>query len=170
MANQDEPNPGEIVLRGLLRVPDELDPENGRPHQDRDDFVRRRVYLKNGPENGLSVFRRCIYPTNEAFYKRIGSKKPMGTSECMLSDLTDRGIKYTVSGDKNDHLVLRCPDCNMANKPDICKPTSGASFDDCPFFDKTDPLNLNTSFKETEVPKKRELAPKGTKAGPVKPL
>jgi hypothetical protein len=169
MSKHDEPKPEEIVLRGLLRLPEELDPETGRPHQDRDDFIRRRVYQKNGPENGLSVFRRCKYPTNEAFYNRIGSRKPMGTSECTLSDLTGKDIKHIVSGDDNDHLSLRCPDCNMASKPDICKPVSGASFDDCPFFEKTDPLDLNTSFKETEAPKKRVLAPKAAKATSKEP-
>jgi|SRR5579885_427014 len=166
MPNQDDPKPEEIVLRGLLRVPEELEPETGRPHQDRRDFIRRRVYQKNGPENGLSVFRRSKYPTNEALYNRIGSKKPIGTAECVLSDLTKKGIKALVGGEKNDHISLRCPDCDMASKPNICKPVHGASFDDCPFFDNGDPLDLNGCFKETEAPKKRTLSPKSAKAEP----
>lgn len=165
MPNNDDPKPEEIVLRGLLRLPAELDPATGRPHKDRDDFVRRRVYKQNGPENGLSVFRRCKYSTNEALYSRIGSKKPMGTAECTIGDLTARNIKHIVGGEKNDHLSLRCPDCDMACEPDICKPVTGASFDDCPFFDKADPLDLNGCFRETEAPKPRALAPKGTSSG-----
>jgi len=34
----------------------------------------------------------------------------------------------------------------------ICKPTKGASFADCPFFDKSDPLDLHGAFKEVEAP------------------
>lgn len=155
MSIEDNPKPEEIVLRGLLRLPAELDPETGRPHQDRDDFVRRKVYMKNGPENGLSVFRRCSYPSNEDFYKRIGSKKPMGTTECTLSVLSDKGIKHVVSGENNEHISLRCPDCDLSESPNICKPTNSTSFDDCPFFDKTDPLDLNGCFNETEAPSKQ---------------
>lgn len=121
MPNNDDPKPEEIVLRGLLRLPAELDPATGRPHKDRDDFVRRRVYKQNGPENGLSVFRRCKYSTNEALYSRIGSKKPMGTAECTIGDLTARNIKHIVGGEKNDHLSLRCPDCDMACEPEDYK-------------------------------------------------
>ena len=87
----------------------------------------------------------------------------MGTSECTLAELTKKGIKLVVGGEENEHISLRCPDCDMASKPDICKPISGASFDDCPFFDKNEPLDLNSCFTETEAPKKRTLAPKGAK-------
>jgi hypothetical protein len=36
-----------------------------------------------------------------------------------------------------------------------------ASFADCPFFNKTDPLDLNSSFKEVEAPARRTLSPRG---------
>ena len=85
MSNEDNLQPEETVLRGLLRLPEELDHATGRPHQDKGDFVRRRRYQRNGPENGLSVFRRCKNSTNEAFYDRIGSKSPSAPQNAVLS-------------------------------------------------------------------------------------
>lgn len=159
MPDQNEPKPNEIALRGVLRTRAELDPENGRPNLDARDFIRRREYKGNGPENGLSVFRRCKYPTNQAFYNRIGAKKAMGTSECTISALTAKGIKHIVDKKDDGHLSLRCPDCDM-EESGVCKPQGGASFDDCPFFLPTDPLDLMNSFQQTEAPGFRTLAPK----------
>lgn len=151
--------------RNSTRSQDDLIRITGRPHQDRRDFIRRRVYQKNGPENGLSVFRRLMYPTNQSFYARIASKKPVGASECKLGDLIKKGIRTVVTGSDKEHISLRCPDCDMASKPGICKPVKGASFDDCPFFDNGDPLDLNGAFIESEAPRKQTPAPKAVREG-----
>ncbi|MBP6746841.1 hypothetical protein KA344_16500 [bacterium] len=153
MSAKDKLKPGEKVIRGLLRLRSQLTGDSGRPHQDKDDFLRRGNYQNSGmPENGLSVFRRTIYQSNAEFYARIGSKKAMGASECALDELVSKGFKVEISGERDEHVSLRCPDCDMASRPKVCKPKGGASFADCPFFDKTDPLNLNTLFKEVEPP------------------
>jgi hypothetical protein len=151
--------PDEIVLRGIIRTPAELDPATGRPNLDARDFVRRREYMGNGPENGISVFRRCEYPTNQDLYNRIGSKKRMGTSEAAISALTTLGIHHLVDEKDISHLSLRCTDCDMATSG-VCKPKTGASFDDCPFFLQTDPLNFLSSFNQTEAASARTLAPR----------
>jgi hypothetical protein len=162
MAGDDQPKSGEKVIRGLLRLSSELGAEFGRQHQDKDDFLRRSNYLKTGlPENGISVFRRSKYPTNAEFYARLGSKKAVAATECALEKLTAKGLKAIVSGVLDEHISLRCPDCDMSSLPAICKPTSGASFADCPFFDKTDPLGLNSDFQEVEAPAVRAPTRKG---------
>jgi len=159
MPCDEKPKPDEIVLRGILRKPAELDPTTGRPNLDARDFIRRREYMGNGPENGISVFRRCEYPTNQDLYNRIGSRKRMGTSEGTISGITALGVHYLVDAKDISHLSLRCADCDMATSG-ICKPTTGASFDDCPFFLQTDPLNFLSCFKQTEAASARTLAPK----------
>lgn len=153
MSRDDKLAAKEILIRGLLRQPDDLDPDFGRPHQDEDDFIRKVKYKKTGlPENGISVFRRVKYLTNPEFYARIPTKKAIGASECRLDKLTAKGIQLILDGAKNDHVSLRCPDCDMKSLPTICKPKGGASFADCLLFDKADPLGLNTAFQEVEAP------------------
>jgi sulfatase maturation enzyme AslB (radical SAM superfamily) len=84
----------------------------------------------------------------------------MGIAECKLGNLTDKGLKYTVSGDKQEHLSLRCPDCNMLEREQgICKPQTGKTFNDCPFFGR-DPLGLDGLFEEVEAPAPRTLSKK----------
>ncbi len=160
MAQNDEPKSDEIVIRGLLRVPDEMGPL-GRPHKDKRDFLRREKYLSTGkPENGISVFRKKIFDSPQKFYDRISSKKPMGIAECKLGSLTDKGLKYTVSGDKQEHLSLRCPDCDMLEREQgICKPQAGKTFNECPLFGR-DQLGLNELFEEVEAPAPRTLSKK----------
>ena len=99
------------------------------------------------------MFRKCKFESLEEFYGRLGSKKACGFSETSLGALLDKGLKYRVSGQKQEHISLRCPDCDMVDlETGICKPATGASFADCPFFDKSDPLDLNGAFKEVEAP------------------
>lgn len=148
-------------MRGLLRFPSQMKGEFARLHQDEDDFLRRTTYrLTSLPENGLSIFRKCKFDSLEEFYRRLGSKKATGVSECTLGSLTDKHLKYKVSGEQHEHISLRCPDCDMVDlETGICKPVTGASFADCPFFDKSDPFDLNGLFKEVEAPAFR-TAPK----------
>jgi hypothetical protein len=102
------------------------------------------------PENGLSVFRQLKYPTAQSFYARLRMpKKAKGMATCTLATLEKMGITYIMDGADNEHLSLRCPDCD---KGDICKPTGGASFANCPFFDKADPLDVTGKFDEIEAP------------------
>ena len=154
MSQDDELKREEIVIRGLLRLPAEMKGDFARLHQDEDDFLRRTDYRGTGlPENGLSVFRKCKFDSSEEFYSRLGTKKACGLTESPLGALLDKGLKYKVTGEKQEHISLRCPDCDMVDlESGICKPTSGASFADCPFFDKADPLDLNGAFKEVEAP------------------
>lgn len=154
MSQDDKPKGEETVIRGLLRLPAEMKGEFARLHQDEDDFLRRTDYRQTGlPENGLSVFRKCKFESLDEFFSRLGSKKPCGVSEAPFGALLEKGLKYKVSGEKQEHISLRCPDCDMVDlDTGICKPAGGASFADCPFFDKSDPLDLNGTFKEVEAP------------------
>jgi hypothetical protein len=154
MSHDDQPKAKETVIRGLLRLPSEMKGKLSRLHQDEDDFLRRTDYRKTGlPENGISIFRKCKFKSLEEFYRRLGSKKASGCTETPLETLLNKGLKYKVSGEKQEHISLRCPDCDMVDlEAGICKPTKGASFADCPFFDKSDPLDLNGAFKEVEAP------------------
>ncbi len=152
---------GEILIRGLIRLPSDLDEGVGRLHQDISDFVRKMNYRKTGkPENGISVFRRIKYPTNQEFYARINVRLPIGTSECSLNKLMAKRMKPILDDAEADHISLRCPDCDMALSPNICEPKSGTSFLDCPLFDKTDPLGLATAFEEVDTPSKKPKADK----------
>lgn len=161
MTEDEKLKPDEVLTRGLVRLPAELDPDLGRPNQDNDDFVRKVNYRNTGkPENGISVFRRSKYPTNPEFYDRVNIKLPIGASDCSLAELTAKGIKSILDGDKLDHVSLRCPDCDMAKTPDICKPKSGKSHMDCPLFSKIDPLGLATLFQEVDPPANRKAKKK----------
>jgi hypothetical protein len=165
MSQNDHPKAEEIVIRGLLRLPDEMSGAFSRLHKDKRDFLRREKYLSTGkPENGISVFRKTIFDSPQKFYDRIGSKKPMGIAECKLGSLMAKNLKYTVSGAKQEHLSLRCPDCDMVELDQgICKPQAGKSFHDCPFFGR-DPLDLNGLFEEVEAPDPRILTKAGQKS------
>ena len=123
MTKDGQLKPGEILIRGLIRLPSELNGEFGRLHQDKSDFLRKSHYRKTGePENGISVFRKSKYPTNPEFYARVNIRLPIGASECTLDKLTAKGMKPILDREKRDHISLRCPDCDMAERPSICKP------------------------------------------------
>jgi|GEM_PF-3282727 len=93
MTKDGQLKPDEILIRGLVRLPSDLDGEFGRLHQDKGDFVRKANYRKTGkPENGISVFRRSNYPTNQEFYARVNIRLPMGASECALDKITAKGM------------------------------------------------------------------------------
>jgi hypothetical protein len=129
MSRDDQQKAKETVIRGLLRLPSEMKGEFARLHQD------------------------AKFKSMEEFYSRLGSKKACGVTEASLEALLNKGLKYKVSGEKQEHISLRCPDCDMVDlEAGICKPTKGASFADCPFFDKSDPLDLHGAFKEVEAP------------------
>ena len=157
MSEDDQPAGTEKVVRGLLRFPRELTGPYARLHQDIDDFIRRLEYRDTGlPENGISVFRMSKFASAADFYAKLKTKKPVGYAQCELSSLNALGLKHKVSGQNNEHVSLRCPDCNMIELAEgICKPTDKASFADCPLFDKSDPFELNKKFKEQEAPMAR---------------
>jgi hypothetical protein len=161
MTEDDKLKPDEVLTRALVRVPADLDPDIGRPHQDTDDFVRKLNYRKTGkPENGISVFRRCKYPTHSEFYDRVNISLPMGASDCSLEKLIAKDIKPILDGAKNDHVSLRCPDCDMAKLPEICKPSGHADHRECPLFSRLDLLELAALFKEVDPPADRNLRKK----------
>lgn len=151
----------EIVVRILVRLPDEL---KGRPSQDTEDFLRKKDYKGTGlPENGLSFLRKSILQTANDIYGYIKSKKPMGFSECALGNLTDKHLKYKVTGAKGEHLSVRCADCNLIEDRDngiVCMPEKAKGFDECPFFG-VDPYDLNNLLKVVAKPAVRQISKKG---------
>jgi len=148
----------EIVARVLVRLPDEL---RKRPSQDSEDFLRKKDYKGTGlPENGLSFLRRSILPTPGDLYNYIKSKKPMGFSQCALSELIDKHLKYKVTGAKGEHLSVRCADCNLKEDKDkgiACMPENSKDYDECPFFD-VDPYDLSKLLKVVEKPAVRPVS------------
>lgn len=151
----------EIVVRVLVRLPDEL---KGRPTQDTEDFLRKKDYKGSGlPENGLSFLRKSILQTPADIYGYIKSKKPMGFSECTLGDLTDKHLKYKVTGAKGEHLSVRCAECNLIEDRDkgiVCMPEKAkGSSKECPFFG-IDPYDLNKLLKVVEKPAMRQISKK----------
>lgn len=157
---QEEPKGSEIVSRVIIRLPDEM---ARRPTQDAQDFERKKDYKSTGkPENGLSFLRRSILQTPADLYNYIGSKKPMGFSECSLDSLTAKGLKYKVTGKNNEHLSVRCADCNMSEDKDkgiVCQPNGAADFSACLFFGD-DPYDLDKVLTVVETPATRAPAKK----------
>ncbi|MBK7838793.1 MAG: hypothetical protein QG625_3509 [Cyanobacteriota bacterium erpe_2018_sw_39hr_WHONDRS-SW48-000098_B_bin.30] len=149
----------ETVVRVLVRLPAEL---KGRPTQDTEDFLRKKDYNNTGlPENGLSFLRKSILQTPDELYAYLRSKKPMGYSECTLGELADKHLKYKVTGAKNEHLSVRCADCNMIENKDkgiVCMPEKSKGFENCPFFG-VDPYDLNLLLNVVEKPAARKLSP-----------
>jgi hypothetical protein len=153
MSQDDQPNREEKVIRGLLRLPQEMSGPFARLHQDEADFLRRMDYRGTGlPENGISIFRECKFKSLDDFFRRLGSKKACGVSESTLGALLDNNFNIKISGESQEHISLRCPDCDMSDVGGVCKPINRKSLADCPFFDKTDPLNLNSFFREAQAP------------------
>ncbi|MDR3614129.1 MAG: hypothetical protein P4L53_11250 [Candidatus Obscuribacterales bacterium] len=152
MCKDEKLKGSEIVARVLVRLPDEV---KARPSQDTEDFLRKADYRGTGlPENGLSFLRRAILQTPEDLYGYIKSKKPMGFSECSLESLTDKGLKYKITGAKNEHLSVRCTDCNMIEDKDkgiVCRPEKSKEAGECPFFG-IDPYDLNKLLKVIKKP------------------
>jgi len=160
MPKDDKLKRSETVVRILVRLPDEL---KSRPPQDTEDFLRKKNYKGTGlPENGLSFLRKSILQTPGDIYGYIKSKKPMGFSECTLGELTDKHLKYKVTGAKGEHLSIRCAVCNLIEDRDrrvVCMPDTAKDFDACPFFD-IDPYDLNTLLKVVEKPAMRQTSKK----------
>jgi len=120
MTDDTKPKSFEIVLRALVRLPAEL---ISRPPKDEDDFVRRKLYRKTGkPENGISLFRKDKFETAQDVWDRLGMSNPVGLSECAFGKIEAKGLQHKVTGDKSEHISLRCPDCDMSDLPTICKP------------------------------------------------
>lgn len=132
--DNDDPKADEIVTRVLLRERAEMIGPFAKPHMDEEDFLRRKRYRTTGqPENGMSLLRKNKSLTSTDVYEYIGSKKHMGTAECLLSELKIKGLRYKVSGKNREHISLRCPDCDMVDLPQgICKPTSAPTCESCP--------------------------------------
>lgn len=160
MSKDEKLKGSEIVVRVLVRLPDEL---KGRPTQDTEDFLRKANYNNTGrPENGLSFLRRSILPTPPDLYGYIRSKKPMGFSECTLEGLTNKGLKYKITGENKEHLSVRCADCNMIEDKEkgiVCKPDKAKDAFECPFFG-IDPYDLDKLLKVIEKPDARTLSKK----------
>jgi hypothetical protein len=146
-------------------LPSELSGQFARPAQDTEDFLRKENYKNTGlPENGLSFLRKSKLPTAEALYDYVKTKKPIGYSECLLGDLEAKHLKYLVTGPNEEHLSVRCSDCDMADgKGNVCKPEKAKEVGACPFFG-IDNYDLSKLLKVIEKPTPRQSeAPKETK-------
>jgi hypothetical protein len=160
MVQNDQLKPGETVVRILLRISADLAGPNKRQLVDGADFVRRQTHPKTRqPENGISLLRKSMFATATEIYNYIGSKKAMGTAECKLEQLTSKGFKYIVTGNREEHLSLRCPTCDKAdlNSNQPCKPIGAKNFSDCQLFNADDPFDLNKIFQLAEAPAPRIL-------------
>lgn len=159
MAGGKKLNSKEIVVRLLIRLPAELSGQFARPAQDTEDFLRKENYKKTGqPENGLSFLRKSKLPTAESLYGYVKTKKPIGYSECSLGDLEAKHLKYLVTGPNDEHLSVRCSDCDMADgKGNVCKPEKARHFGACPLFG-IDYYDLNKLLKIIEKPAPRQPA------------
>lgn len=157
MAGSKKVNSEEIVVRLLIRLPSELSGQFARPTQDTEDFLRKENYKNSGrPENGLSFLRKSKLPTAEALYGYVKTKKPIGYSECSLDDLQAKTLKYLVTGQNDEHLSVRCSDCDMADgQGNICKPEKAKDFGACPFFG-IDNYDLNKLLQVVETPAPRQ--------------
>jgi hypothetical protein len=154
MAEESKPKSSEMVYRGLVRLPADL---STRSPKDDQDFVRRKKYKNTGgPENGISVFRKEKLPTLQALWDRMGIRNPVGVSECVISKLEEKALKFVID---DEHISIRCPDCDMKKLPTICKPNEGKDHWDCPFFD-LDRFELEQIFDLVEGPAPRTLTPK----------
>jgi hypothetical protein len=158
MTEEAKPKPTELVYRGLVRVPAELET---RAPKDDQDFVRRKKYKKTGgPENGLSVFRKEKFRKLQDLWDRMRMSNPVGVSECMLKTLEDKGLKFITD---DEHISIRCSECDMAKLPDkICKPKDATDHWACPFFD-IDRFDLEQAFELVQAPAVRTLTTKKTK-------
>jgi hypothetical protein len=91
MSKDDKLKSSEIVVRVIVRLPDEL---KTRPSQDTEDFLRKKDYKGTGlPENGLSFLRKSILQTPADLY---GYKKQS------MSDVINASIL------RCDNLTLHC--------------------------------------------------------------
>jgi hypothetical protein len=150
-------NGTELLYRGLVRLPTEL---KSRPSQDAEDFLRRKNYRKTGkPENGLSVFRKTKFANLQAFWDRLSMTNPVGVAECKTQQIESKGLKLKIGGANAEHISIRCPDCNMKDAPEICKPAGAEDHWDCPFFD-VDTFDLAQLFVVVDEPKVRTLTSK----------
>jgi len=158
MAKSDEPKPDETVIRVIIRLPDEMIGDFARLKIDSEDFLRKLEYKSTGrPENGLSILRLEKFSSMHAVWDYIGSKKPMGAAACQFSRLRSKNFKYTLTGENNEHISLRCEDCDLTTfKDGACKPNGFDSFESCPFFGP-DPANLAALFTTIEPIEQREI-------------
>lgn len=154
MTEKSKPKSSELVYRGLVRLPADLE---SRAPKDDQDFVRRKKYRKTGkPENGLSVFRKDKFSTLQDLWDRMRMVNAVGVSECVLKKLEDKGLQF-ISDD--EHVSIRCSECDMAELPIVCKPTGAMDYWDCPLFD-IDRFDLEQAFDLVEKPSVRTLTPK----------
>lgn len=136
MPESDEPKPDEIVIRVIIRLPSEMTGEFARLSIDSEDFIRKLQYKNTGrPENGLSILRLDRFSSIQDVWSYIGSKKPMGAASCQFSKLLSMRLKYTISGKRNEHISVRCQECDLASfKEKACKPIGSDSHESCSFF------------------------------------
>ena len=157
MADDTNVKSSEQVVRALVRLPSELET---RPPKDENDFLRRRDYRRTGkPENGISLFRKEKFASNQDIWDRLGMANPVGSAECEFKKVEEKGLQYKVSGKELEHISLRCPDCDLSELPAVCKPKWAKDHNECPFFD-VDTFDLNAVFDLIEKPMKRNLTAK----------
>jgi len=80
----------------------------------------------------------------------------VGVSECMLKTLEEKGLKFIVD---DEHISIRCPECDLQKLPTICKPKEAKDHWACPLFD-IDRFDLEQAFELVEKPAVRVLTPK----------
>lgn len=158
----DQPKADEIIVRVIKRNASEMIGEHARPNMDENDFRRRSHYPKidDPPENGLSLLRKSKFESTNDIYAGFPAKKLLGLSECLFKQLTDKGLKPLIDGDRYQHISLRCADCDMAVRSGtngVCKPKGAKETEECPFFGR-DPSELSKLFTETAKPAQRASA------------
>lgn len=154
MTEESKPKLSELVYRGLVRLPADL---GVRADKDDQDFVRRKKYKNTGgPENGLSVFRKARFPNLQALWDRLGIRNPVGVAECVLKKLEQKRLQFVTD---EEHVSIRCPDCDMSRLPKVCRPKGSKDHWECSLFD-IDTFDLEQAFELVEKPAVRTLTPK----------
>lgn len=162
MSDDKELESSDMLVRALVRLHTQLEK---REPKDEEDFLRKKNWRKTGiPENGLSLFRKKKFACPQALYDRMRIPLPVGLAECTVEMLQAKGLKLMVDGAENEHVSVRCPNCDMKQaRPgprreliDVCKPTGANDHTSCPFFD-VDTFDLEPEFEVIEAPAVRKL-------------
>ncbi len=139
MTESDDPKSDEIVVRVISRLPVEM-PGNefARLDIDEEDFLRRRKYGGvDVPEPGISLMRRNKFNNLQDIFERIGiRKKALGAAQTLWIQLSNKNLKFKLSGDKQEHISLRCETCDFGYEKSVhsCNTKGSTSYDDCPLF------------------------------------
>lgn len=164
MAGSDDLKPEDLILRVIIRLDNEMPGgQFSRADVDEEDFLRRKRYRGTDvPESGISLMRANKFADLPAVYRRVGiKKKATGAAQAKWGQLRGKPLTYNLSGEQQEHISLRCENCDFAYKEEdgkpvlSCKPKGSTSYDDCPLF-TPDPLKLSKEFTPLDKPQHRQ--------------